>query len=105
MSEDGGESWSPTATNYNEEYSVPLVMHPTNSKVLYTALAHGSPGSWRRPTGAESYLLKTTDGGKNWQKLSGGPNNDGKSFTEVLVIDDKSQSNVRGHARRRYLFQ
>ena len=99
MSEDGGDSWSPTAMNYNEEYSVPLVMHPKNPKILYTALAHGSPGSWRRPTGAESYLLKTTDGGKNWQKLSGGPNDGGKSFTEVLVIDDESPNQMYAGTR------
>ena len=98
-SEDGGDSWSPTAMNYNEEYSVPLVMNPKNPKVLYTALAHGSPGSWRRPTGAESYLLKTTDGGNTWQKLSVGPNNGGKSFTEVLVIDDESPNQMYAGTR------
>ena len=90
VSEDGGESWSPMAMNFNEEYSVPLIMHPKDPKTLYTALAHGSPGSWRRPTGAESCLLKTIDGGQNWQKLSNGPNDGGKSFTEVLAIDDES---------------
>ena len=99
MSEDGGDSWLPTAMNYNEEYSVPLVMHPKNSDVLYTALAHGSPGSWRRPTGAESYLLKTTDGGKSWQKLSDGPNDGGKSFTEVLVIDDEAPNQMYAGTR------
>lgn len=99
VSEDGGDSWSPTAMNYNEEYSVPLVMHPKNPKILYTALAHGSPGSWRRPTGAESYLLRTTDGGNNWQKLGGGPNNGGKSFTEVLVIDDESPNQMYAGTR------
>jgi photosystem II stability/assembly factor-like uncharacterized protein len=99
ISEDGGDSWSPTAMNHNEEYSVPLVMHPKNPKILYTALAHGSPGSWRRPTGAESYLLRTTDGGKNWQKLSDGPNNGGRSFTEVLVIDDEAPNQMYAGTR------
>ncbi len=99
MSEDGGESWSPTAMNFNEEYSVPLVMHPKDPKILYTALAHGSPGSWRRSTGAESYLLKTTDGGKSWQKLDGGPNDGGKSFTEVLAIDEESPNQMYAGTR------
>jgi photosystem II stability/assembly factor-like uncharacterized protein len=57
------------------------------------------PGSWRRPTGAESYLLKTTDGGKNWQKLNDGPNNGGKSFTEVLVFDDESPNQMYAGTR------
>jgi photosystem II stability/assembly factor-like uncharacterized protein len=98
-SEDGGESWSPTAMDYDEEYSVPLVMHPRDPDILYTALAHGSPGSWKRPTGAECYLLKTTDGGKNWQKLSNGPNNGGKSFTEVLAIDDEAPNQMYAGTR------
>jgi hypothetical protein len=99
VSEDGGESWSPTAMNFNEEYSVPLAMHPQDPKTLYTALAHGSPGSWRRPTGAECCLLKTTDGGKNWQKLSNGPNDGGKSFTEVLAIDEESPNYIYAGTR------
>jgi photosystem II stability/assembly factor-like uncharacterized protein len=90
MSEDGGESWSPTAMNFEEEYSVPLVMNPKDPKILYTALAHGSPGSWRRPTGAESCLLKTADGGRSWRKLGSAPNDGGKSFIEVLAIDEES---------------
>ena len=98
-SEDGGESWLPTAMNFNEEYSVPLVMHPKDPKVLYTALAHGSPGSWRRPTGAESYLLKTGDGGENWKKLSAGPNDGGKSFTEVLAIDEEAPNQMYAGTR------
>jgi photosystem II stability/assembly factor-like uncharacterized protein len=98
-SNDGGESWSPTAMNFNEEYSVPLVMHPKDPKILYTALAHGSPGSWRRPTGAESYLLKTADGGENWQKLDGGPNEGGRNFTETLVIDEESPNQMYAGTR------
>ena len=90
VSEDGGESWSPTAMNFEEEYSVPLLMHPKDPNTLYTSLAHGSPGSWRRPTGAECCLLKTVDGGKNWQKVGNAPNEGGKSFIEVLAIDEES---------------
>lgn len=90
VSEDGGESWAPTAMDFPEEYSVPLVMHPKDPNTLYAGMAHGSPGSWRRASGAESCLLKTTDGGRSWHRLDDGPNEGGKAFTEALVIDDES---------------
>jgi photosystem II stability/assembly factor-like uncharacterized protein len=99
VSEDGGESWSPTAMDFAEEYSVPLVMNPKNPDVLYAALAHGSPGSWRRPSGAEACLLKSADCGKSWRKLDHGPNDGGKNFTEVLAIDEESPQRMYAGTR------
>jgi photosystem II stability/assembly factor-like uncharacterized protein len=87
-SSDGGESWSPTAMDFPFEYSVPLVMHPKNPAVLYSALANGQPGQWRkRQTGAESMLIKTKDGGKSWQKLDGNMSTAGKDFPEAIAVD------------------
>ena len=71
-SQDGGESWAPTAMDFPHEYSVPLVMHPQNPDVLYSAIAKGQPGQWRkRPTGAESLMIRSQDGGTSWQPLDG----------------------------------
>ena len=44
--------------NFSQEYSVPLTMDPKNPDVLYSSLAHGQPNAWRRPTGAESLVVR-----------------------------------------------
>jgi photosystem II stability/assembly factor-like uncharacterized protein len=69
MSADGGETWRPSGANLEHEYSVPLVLSPSNPKVAYAGLAHGTPGAWGRPSGAEATIVRTTDGGETWQQL------------------------------------
>ena len=86
---DGGESWVSTATEYSQEYSVPLVMHPEDPDVIYSAVANGHPGLWRRPTGAESLIIRTTDGGQTWQKLDNGPEELRNNFAFALAIDQQ----------------
>ena len=46
--------------------------HPTDGGVLYVGVARGVPTEWNRPTGAEGSLIRTADGGKTWQHLTGG---------------------------------
>ena len=56
-SDDGGKNWAPMAAEFKEEYSVPLTIHPKKHDVLYSAVANGQPGQWRkRDTGAEAFL-------------------------------------------------
>ncbi len=86
-STDGGESWAPRAMNFSQEYSVPLTMSPVDSNVLYSSLAHGQPNMWRRPTGAESMLVRTKDGGQSWEQLSRGLDGAQKEFAEAIIVD------------------
>jgi photosystem II stability/assembly factor-like uncharacterized protein len=87
ISEDAGESWTPTAMNFQHEYSIPLVLDPRNPQRLYSALADGQPGQWRRrPTGAQSILVRSDDGGRHWQRLGEGIQ--GKDFPEGLAVDE-----------------
>ncbi|MGH7887410.1 MAG: WD40/YVTN/BNR-like repeat-containing protein, partial [Candidatus Binatia bacterium] len=69
-SSDGGKSWSPMAMEFKEEYSVPLAVHPTKHNVIYSAVANGQPGAWRKRNGdAQAYLIQSTDAarrGRNW---------------------------------------
>ena len=99
MSEDAGESWSPFAMNFAEDYSVPLVMHPENPDIIYSSLAKGSPGYWRRPTGAECLIIRTENGGNSWQKLGSDVTDGGKRFVEVLVIDKANPDHIYAAAR------
>ena len=47
-SSNGGESWAPMAAEFKEEYSVPLTIHPKRPDVIYSAVANGQPGQWRK---------------------------------------------------------
>ena len=85
---DGGESWSPTGLEFPQEYSIPLVMHPQDPAILYSAMANGNPGQWRRPSGAESTFVRTRDGGKSWQKMEKGLGDISKDFPHAIVIDE-----------------
>lgn len=72
-SDDGGASWTPTATDFEREYSVPLVRDRRDPQRVYSALARGTNGRWkRRESGAESLLIRSDDGGRTWQPLGSG---------------------------------
>lgn len=90
-SRDGGATWSPMAADFTWEYSVPLLLQPDNPDVLYAAVANGQPGQWRRrPSGAEAYVIRSKDGGRNWQQLDGELAKASRDFVEALVFDEAS---------------
>jgi hypothetical protein len=104
-SRDGGESWTPTAMDFPHEYSVPLVMHPKNSALLYSAVAKGQPGQWRkRPTGAEALVIRTKDGGKTWKQLDGNVSEISSDFAEAIVIDPEDPNRVYAGLRSGKLY-
>lgn len=104
-SQDGGESWTPTAMDFPHEYSVPLAMHPKNSAVLYSAVAKGQPGQWRkRPTGAESLVIRTKDGGRTWERLDGNVSEISSDFAEAIVIDPDNPNRVYAGLRSGKLY-
>jgi photosystem II stability/assembly factor-like uncharacterized protein len=85
-STDGGASWAPVGTEFPHEYSVPLVASPANPRVLYSALANGQPGQWRRPTGAESLLVRSGDGGATWEELRVAVPDVAKDFAGAIAL-------------------
>jgi photosystem II stability/assembly factor-like uncharacterized protein len=93
-SKDAGETWRPLAMEFTQEYSVPLSMHPKDSKVLYSAVAHGQPSQWRRPSGAESIMIRSRDGGKKWESLDRGPSDLGKDFPEAIIFDRENPQSM-----------
>ncbi len=94
MSNDAGHSWNPMGADLSQEYSLPLVMHPKNPKVLYAAMANGQPRQWNRPTGAESVIARTKDGGKSWQKLDGNLSELGRNFAVDIVLDETDPNRI-----------
>jgi len=87
-SDDGGGSWMAVGMEFSQEYSVPLAMHPRNPKVLFSALADGNPGQWRRPSGADSVMIRTIDGGSSWQRLTKGLDGLGAYFPAAFAFDE-----------------
>jgi photosystem II stability/assembly factor-like uncharacterized protein len=92
--EDGGASWSPTALEFSQEYSVPLVMHPRNPNILLSSVANGTPGSWRRSTGAEGAIIRSLDGGKTWEQLGGRSSELSGYFAHAIAFDDSEPDHV-----------
>jgi photosystem II stability/assembly factor-like uncharacterized protein len=104
-SADGGKSWAPMAMEFQEEYSVPLTVHPTKHDVLYSAVAKGQPGQWRkRDTGAEAFLIQSTDAGKSWKKLDGAVSQANHSFVESFAFDPANANNMYAAQRNGDLF-
>lgn len=104
-SEDGGRHWTPMAAEFKEEYSVPLTIHPKKSNVLYSALANGQPGQWRkRDSGAEAFLVQSSDSGKSWKKLEGEVSEANKSFVESFAFDPSDADRMYAAQRSGDLF-
>ncbi|HSR54619.1 MAG TPA: hypothetical protein VLN73_00155 [Alphaproteobacteria bacterium] len=98
LSEDGGESWSPTAMNFENEYSVPVTIDPFEPARVYSALGKGAPGGWRkRETGAESVVIRSLDGGRNWQQVAGGISR--SDFPEAIVTDEETEGRLYAACR------
>ncbi|MBM2812021.1 MAG: xghA [Chloroflexi bacterium] len=88
LSQDGGSSWNGTAMQIEQEYSVPLAMHPTNPDVLFSAVAHGNPNMWRGEAGADSHMIRTRDGGATWQAVDRGRENMSRRYPEGIAFDE-----------------
>ena len=75
--EDGGETWEKSLEINNRTGVVDVAMDPHDSRTLYAAsyqvqrdaFAGGNPAIM---TGPGSAIHKTTDGGRNWKKLTSG---------------------------------
>lgn len=92
---DGGGSWKPMAMEFDQEYSVPLAMHPRNPDVLYSALAFGQPSQWRnREGGAQGTLVRSHDGGASWHEANTGFEEVGRDFVETITFDQSMPDHI-----------
>jgi photosystem II stability/assembly factor-like uncharacterized protein len=104
-SDDGGKHWQPMASEFREEYSVPLAVHPKKPNVIYSAVANGQPGQWRaRPSGAEAFLIQSTDAGKSWKKLDNELSKANKSFVEAFAFEPANPDRMFAAQRNGDLF-
>ena len=103
-SPDGGKHWEPMAAEFREEYSVPLAIHPKNPNIIYSVVANGQPGSWKRPSGAEAALIQSTDGGRNWQRLDNELAQANRSFVQAFAFDPNNTDRMYAAQRSGDLF-
>jgi photosystem II stability/assembly factor-like uncharacterized protein len=101
---DGGETWQPIAMEFEQEYSIPMVANPRNENVVYSAVAYGNPGEWRkRESGAGAALIRSTDGGETWQALKATPDI-ASNYAEAITLDPSEPDNVFVATRKGQLF-
>ena len=91
---DGGESWRPMAMEFEQEYSVPLAMHPLDPDVLYSALAFGPPPLWNREGGARSTLVRSNDGGASWHPANTGFEEVERDYVETITFDQSAPDHI-----------
>jgi len=70
---DGGKTWTKILSGQADTGVADLVMDPNNPDVMYASLWQHRRTPWSFNSGGyNSKLLKTTDGGKTWQKIHNG---------------------------------
>ena len=98
VSDDAGASWKPTAMNFEQDYAVPLIRDPHDPNRLYSALARGTAGRWRkRESGAEAVMIRSRNGGESWEGIGRGLN--AREFPEAIVADAVSVGVVHAACR------
>lgn len=94
-SRDGGRSWESITDTLERTYAVPVKVDPRNSQVLYLGVAFDEPPHWlNRPEKADSALMKSTDGGRTWRRLTGGLPERMLSMVESIEFDPEDPSTV-----------
>ncbi len=88
---DGGLTWEQVLKVNDRTGGGDLSMDPTNPRILYAAMwQHGRTPWYIESGGPDGGIFKTTDGGDNWEKLSGGlPEMIGKVGVDVSASNPK----------------
>lgn len=94
---DGGTTWQHILAIDDHTGVVDMVIDPQNPDILYAAAWERSRSAWNfEESGAGSGIHKTTDGGENWTKISGGssgfPDGEGTGRIGLSIGVDNGQT-------------
>ena len=88
VSQDGGESWaSLTPRDFRIGYVDPILVHPRNPSLIFTAGAKTGPGTWRKLHTADARIARSRDGGKSWEILNQGLPDHIRGNVEALSME------------------
>ncbi len=88
VSHNGGESWvSLTPRDFRIGYVDPILVHPFNGRLMFTAGAKTGPGTWRKLHTADARIARSRDGGKSWEILAEGLPEHIRGNVEALSMD------------------
>jgi photosystem II stability/assembly factor-like uncharacterized protein len=94
-SQDGGKSWESISDSLPRTYSVPVRVHPKNSRILFLGLAEEPPPFWlNRPTKANGALMRSEDGGLTWRQLVSGFPSPYENMIECIEFDPGEADHV-----------
>ncbi|MDH3400751.1 MAG: hypothetical protein OEM03_07270 [Chromatiales bacterium] len=99
-SNDGGKTWEQVLKTGSSTGASDLVMNPANPRILYAAMWNHYRKPWYvHSGGTDAGIFKSTDGGDNWTKLTGGlPEMVGKIGIDVPAANpDRLYAIVEAH--------
>jgi photosystem II stability/assembly factor-like uncharacterized protein len=87
---DGGGHWERwTSPDWAADvYPDGFVWKPRNPDLLFVAAAEHNPTTWRKSTYAGGQIYRSNDGGRNWQRLTGGLPDGLKHEFGALCLND-----------------
>jgi len=94
-SKDGGRSWQCVTADFKRTYAVPVRVCPRDSRLLYLGVAEEPPPLWlKRPTKANAALMRSSDGGVSWQRLTEGLPDPFLSMIECIDFDPDEPDHI-----------
>ena len=88
VSQDGGENWqSLTPRDFRIGYVDPILVHPRDGRLIFTAGAKTGPGTWRKLHTADARIARSRDGGKSWEILDRGLPEHLRANIEGMAMD------------------
>ncbi len=88
VSENGGQSWeSLTSRQFRIGYPDALLMHPRDEGLMFAGGSRTSPGGWRTTRDADSRVVRSRDGGRNWDILGHGLPEHIVGNVEAMALD------------------
>jgi len=94
-SRDAGRSWECITATLQRTYSVPVRIHPKDSNTLFLGVAEDPPPLWLdRTRRANSAVMKSSNGGVNWEHLGAGLPEPLTNMVECIDFDPDQPDHV-----------